>query len=344
MAMAMAGGLAAASEPATRDPVLLALLPARVDKVLVVVTPPAPGARELERVVSEALAWSGRVGRVVPSSVLGSYQALGREELRERAFKLPIDVVVFTQGDEAGPALLTAAYRDGSTRGPASFTLARLAELVRPPAARKAEAAPPLKAELPEAKAPAAKSPATNAPAAKAPAATAPVAKAPAAKAPEPPAPEAPQLSEAEARAKYDELFVGFKDSPATVKRTEPYEGRYQRFLDWQEFYGKVGRRDLVESVENRRIARKLLLGAGVVLVVGGIVGFGAQAGVNACVGADCHPDSAGFIAGGILSAVGAAGIIGGSLIRTQLLPAWEARRLGDVYNAQLRDRLGVNP
>src|SRR6266540_3133513 len=130
MMMVVAAGVAAAgSESATRDADLLTLLPARVDKVLVVVTPPAPGARELERMVSEALAWSGRVGRVVPSSVLGSYQALGHEELRERAFKLPIDVVVFTQGDERGPALLTAAYRDGSTRGPASFTQARLAEL-----------------------------------------------------------------------------------------------------------------------------------------------------------------------------------------------------------------------
>jgi hypothetical protein len=326
---------AAASEPAKGERDFGTLFPEDVSRALVVAVPPSAAARELERAVGDALHASGRVGRIVPSSVIGSFVGLQPAEIAARALRLPIDAVVVARAGDDGTTVLSATYRDGSQRGPATFSAAqlapppsatRLASAARPAAG---EGAPPASAEpASPAHHEAAVQPANDA--------------SPAAETAAPPPVHI--LSPEEARAQFEEKYVGFKDSPTTAKTTQPYEGRYQRVLDWPELYAKVGRPDLAERSQSRRTWGRALLGSGIILSVAGILSIGIQTAVTSCGTPPCVPSFDGHVVGIVFQGVGLGAILAGSLMPRAVVPAWDARRLGESYNWQLRSQLGVKP
>jgi hypothetical protein len=283
-------------------------------------------------------------------------QGLGEAALTARALKLPIDAVVVVRSD--GPPTLVAVYRDGTRRGPTPLLAAHQAPPApapSPPAPRSEPPTPAPRAETPPmaptpAPAPRAETPPMAPTPAPAPRAETPPPTAPTATTrwvtttptpSPPPPPSAP--TPAQARATYDDNVIGFREFPSVTK-VQPYQGRYQRLLLWPEFYTKTGRPDLTSRALDRRAWSRGLLAGGILVGIGGLVALFAQTGINACnpTSSDCHPSAAGYLAFGVLSGAGVAFTLGGSLMSTQVEPAWEARRLGDVYNQRLRAELGL--
>jgi hypothetical protein len=320
---------AAAGEPAAGTD-LATLFPENVSRALVVALGTA-NARQLEQQVGDLLHDSGRVGRVVPSSVLGTMTGLGEAALTTRALKLPIDAVVVVRSD--GDPVLVAVYRDGTRRGPTPLVLARSAvpRATTPPEPRPA---PPSDSAAPASPAPA--------PAA-APAPVATPAPHPAV-APAPVAAPPPRRTAEEARNYYEEKYIGFRETKS-VTRNQPYEGRYQRLLLWPEFYNKVGRPDLEERSVGRRAWGRGLVATGIILGVASVLSFTIQSYVNTCSSlSSCSVSANGYIAAGVFGGASLIVTLTGSLLPTRVVPAWEARRLADSYNQRLRAELGINP
>jgi hypothetical protein len=316
---AMTAAAATARAAAVPDADVAALFPENVSRAIVVVLPLSPRSHELERTVADALIRSGRVRMPVTSSVLGSIAGLSDAAVEERALRLPIDAVIIGRMHD-GQLALSARYRDGTRRNPG-------------------EAMPPPPAEH------AATAPATATPVAPPPPPTATPAPPTAAAAPPKPIapPSAVEKHDLEqSRIDYDASYIDFKEQ-RSVAKTEPYEGRFQRLLTWPEFYSKIGRTDLAERAQTRRNWGRALLGIGVVLHVGAILGIGAQTAVNAaCHDLSCIGRVDGFAAAGVFWALGVGAILGGSLMPTKVVPAWEARRLGAEYNWRLKRLLGM--
>jgi hypothetical protein len=306
-AVVAAAAPAVASEATAAPDPLATLFPENVPRALVVAVPPSEGARQLERAVGDALHDSGRVGRVVPSSVIGSYVGLGPQEIATRALKLPIDAVVIASTSSDGATVLSATYRNGGQRGPAPWV----------PVVHKAEETPAAKKPAPEGVTPPELPPPEGV--------TPPELPEHAKEAPAPAPPPPPS---------FDESFVGFKETAKNAKVTQPYEGRYMRVLDWPEFYAKVGRPDLADRSQTRRTWSKVLLGGGIIVSLAGVLSVSLD-GVAGGGGR-------GTIAGAVLQGVGLVTILGGSLMPRDVVPAWEARRLGEQYNWRLRQQTGA--
>jgi hypothetical protein len=306
LALAIAAHAAHAAE--ATPPELATLFPENVPRALVVVVPPSPGSRSLEDRVGGLLHDSGRVGRVVPSSVLGTFSGLDEATVTARALRLAIDTVVLVKALDGGATELTAVYRDNTRRGPTLL----------PPRSDETSA-PASSATSPPERVAAPSEPATA-----------------------PPAP--PRRSQAELHAEYDETSIRFHEGKS-IRKTEPFQGVYMRPLDWPEFYDTVERSDLADEARTRRTWSRALIGAGIVLTAGSVISFGAQAGINACsiLDASCRPSIGGFIAGPVLWGVGLAGVLAGSLMSKAVTPAWEARRLAAEHNARLREQLGLS-
>jgi hypothetical protein len=301
----------------------------------------------MEQQVGDMLHDSGRVGRVVPSSVLGTQLGAPEDALTSRALKLPIDAVVVVRGSET--PTLVAVYRDGTRRGPTPLWFGTGKPPVAPETAHASEPAvaspaTPASAVATLSTPPSAPAPRSDAPA---PAAEATPPPPPAVQQPVPPPDPTPtpppveRRSPEQAQSYYDASYIGFREF-GSVRKTEPYEGRYQRLLTWPEFYQKVGRRDLVDRAHTRLLWHRGLIATGVIVSVGGLIAIAAQAGVNACSGIDCHPGLGGEYAGMALTGAGLGFVLGGSFVSTKVEPAWEARRMGEGYNAWLKEQLAI--
>jgi hypothetical protein len=124
-----------------------------------------------------------------------------------------------------------------------------------------------------------------------------------------------------------------------------PYQGRKNpRLLTWDEFYRLLGRPDLEKRYRERHGARQFLIGAGVVLTVGGFVLAliaAANADSGCSGGGSC--DATGVIGWGAVGSIGVIAMFGGYAMSENPVPLSEMRAATDAYNEKLRRDLGLN-
>ncbi len=154
-----------------------------------------------------------------------------------------------------------------------------------------------------------------------------------------------------------DRLVVTAIGSHATLSNDHViYQGRYRKRVDEEDFFREVGRNDLAESCQNRRIARWGLFGAGGAVVLGTAVYAIASAtssdGCNvptsdpnfseACVDRPGRALQRGVTTALIGAAVGGGLILGGLFANPHPVEVDEVRRLADEYNVALRRKLAT--
>jgi hypothetical protein len=294
------------------------LFPEHVRRTVVVVIPPTPTSRKVEQAVADALITSGRIDVAVSSSALGTYKDLEDGAIEQRALKLGVDSVVIARVNGSGESVrLAVLHKEGLRRGEMTVASARPGgPLVKRIEDGSTKWTPPsaLKGEPPHEEGTSQPHSVDSPPA-------------------QPAAPRAYTVEER--RAYYDEKYVGFREQ-RRIEKIQPYEGRFERLLGWPEFYDKVGESQLARQSRLRRDWGRVLLGIGVLLSVGGSIAFPAQAAANSATNFGIGGD----VAGALMLTIGAGAIVGGSLIPTNVVPAWDARRLGFFYNARLKQQL----
>lgn len=126
---------------------------------------------------------------------------------------------------------------------------------------------------------------------------------------------------------------------------SDTYVGTRRKKISTEAFLRTAGRKDLAESVENRRGLRYTLVGGGALLVVGGLVyAYSEQCNVpefSDPSAYDCTSSSidAGFRGTGI-ALIGAGMIVLGALLDNHVPEPHVMRSLADQYNRGLRKRL----
>jgi len=179
-------------------------------------------------------------------------------------------------------------------------------------------------------------------------------------------APAAPSVAQAVLQAssgaqeEYERSYVGIDELAAVGSRGQlltwstPYQGKYRRPLEGDEFYQVIGRADLVQAYQANRKKRLAFIGVGVgIAVVTPAVAFLTRS-QRKCPGFfepggsecdDANTDAtirAAFISVGGLAAGTLVATLG--LLGTRLHPVEpaEARQLADEHNKKLKARLGL--
>lgn len=155
-----------------------------------------------------------------------------------------------------------------------------------------------------------------------------------------------------EANEEYDRNYVHFEEnvvasvSGSTVllgRSLSPVRGKYNRPLEGDAFYRHLGRDDLAAQYQANATKRKVMIGTGIGLFVGGAAMMGSSA--FFLVGDNRNPTAAWTLLG-----VGGATLVGGSWVWTagakrslHPISASEARELADEYNRELEERLKLS-
>ena len=130
-------------------------------------------------------------------------------------------------------------------------------------------------------------------------------------------------------------LLHGTTGAAATVvPRYAVYLGKYRKELEFDDFFTRVQRPDLVDKIRTRRTIAKSMFYGGIAATV---VGFGFSL---------THMDTFGTTSKLMfgLGFIGTTSAISSGFITPQVAPPDEMRRMTDEYNQQLRARLRATP
>lgn len=164
--------------------------------------------------------------------------------------------------------------------------------------------------------------------------------------------------SNAGAQQKYDEQYLDFEDWSAVnqtgvmLRWSEPYQGKYRKRIEFEEYYKLVERPDLASAYNRRAATRTGLIVGGVVVAVGSLaIGLAASGredcsindpGFSSCIDRNREKGQTAAAVGLAGSLVGCVAALAGWAIDPQPVEPSEARRLADMYNTKLKSQLGL--
>ncbi len=167
-----------------------------------------------------------------------------------------------------------------------------------------------------------------------------------------------PDKATSTSQQQYDEQYIGFTDFAVLYQTglvatwSKPFLGKYQKPLDFEDFYTRVERPDLASSYQTRKWVRIGLWGGSIAVTTATLIAVLASvdnercnalsADFSACMDRQSKGTSSSASIGLVGLGIGTVLAVVPLFINPQPIEAADARRLADEHNQKLKSKLGI--
>ncbi len=172
------------------------------------------------------------------------------------------------------------------------------------------------------------------------------------------------QEQQKDGQGEYDQSYIWFEEMAAfqltpmgarqVASWSIPYQGKLKKPLEGDEFYKTIGRQDLAEEYNNRKVLRWTLMVGGIGLEMAGLIVGLTSIGNKSdeCESYDySNPNKCSYYKSDYTQLWIGMGVMGAGIVSFFIgmftpahpISAYEGRQLADQYNKKLKQRLGLS-